>query len=128
MAVKWGEHNQAKWVGMRPGLDGDQVLVPFDTNVNTTLYTVAADKILLLTDWCFGVARNKTVEPNLSVRDNTAAVQAYIAKVSTMTGSPGGSLFGSTFFPIELIVAWDIRLNAAGEICTGYIHGILVDA
>ena len=128
MAVKWGEHNQAKWSGIRPGIDGDQVLVPFNTNVNTTLYTVAADKILLLTDWCLGVTRNKTVETALTVRDNTAAVQAYIAKVSTMTAAPGGSLFGSTFFPIELIVAWDIRLNAAGETCTGYIHGILVDA
>ena len=122
----FAEPNQVKWQGIRPGNNGEQILVPIDEDDFATIYTVPADKLFLLFDWGYGTRHNHTSQGRLAVMDDGAVAQAYIAVVDAYTSDAGTSVCGNTFVPIEMIEGWEIK-SLCVEPVFGYIHGILVD-
>lgn len=127
MSLLWRMKNQVNHVGVRPGLEGDQILLDFETSINKTLYTVPALSTLLVTDWCLGTYFEDDCSWRIQVRNGANVVQATIAIVTSSSQSLGGSVHGSTFYPIELPTGWDIRVFEEGTgWAYGYVHGILI--
>ena len=126
MATVHREPNQVKWIGVRPGHNGEQILLPIDTAVNADVYTVPADKMLLLFDWHLGGVRAIGFTGHLYVYDDTPVVIASIATVSSEVGEPGTSTSNALWVPIELPEDYAIKVVTAKQV-EGYIHGILID-
>ena len=126
MATVHREPNQVKWIGVRPGHNGEQVLVPIDLGASAIVYTVPADKLLLLFDWHLGIVRNVDVTARLEARTDGAVVLAYLVQVSSNSADPGFSDSNNTFVPIELSAAYDLYVTTTTQV-RGYIHGILID-
>ena len=127
MATVHREPNQVKWVGVRPGHNGEQILVKIELAGNAIVYTVPANKILFLFDWHIGIARGVAGAAELQIRDDAAAIHAYLSYVTSAAGYTGTNATQNLWVPHELIEAWDIYV-VTGNPVRGYIHGILIDA
>ena len=127
MATVFREPNQVKWIGVRPGHNGEQVFISLDSIVTGVLYTVPADKILFLFDWHFGMASNVAAACLFQVRDDGGVVQANLAYVTSHTTATSANASNALWVPIEMPEAWDIYYTAAARV-RGYFHGILIDA
>ena len=127
MATVHREPNQVKWVGVRPGHNGEQVLIDINSAVNAILYTVPANKLLFLYDWHTTIVRDVANTINIEIRNNVAAHQCYLAYLSSIGTEIGNTTSNALQVPIELAEAWDINLLTTVT-CRGYLHGILIDA
>ena len=127
MATVYREPNMVKWVGVRPGHNGEQVLIEIDTAVNATLYTVAADKILFLFDWHFGTLPNLSFACNLAIHNDAAVRQVYLVAIGTNAGDMSSESTQALWVPIELAEDWSLRVITSQTV-RGYLHGILIDA
>ena len=127
MATVYREPNQVKWVGVRPGHNGEQILIDIDTAVSVIVYTVPADKLLFLFDWSISTAPNLNIHSRLQIRTAVPVVVANIAGASSYTGDSGTNNAQALWVPIEIKAGYDIYLFATGA-TRGYIHGILIDA
>jgi len=128
MAVaKFREPNRARWVGIRPGHDGEQVVKHgWAVNVGTFLfYTVTAGKVLLLDEWfwtCQGAAAN---ESSFYIRDTADVVWLRLTQICSVPAFylSGGNALS---FPIEVPAGYDIC--ASNTVATTYqgchFHGI----
>ena len=116
------EPNQIKWLGSRPGHNGEQVLIDIDTAVATELYEVTAAKTFFLTAFSLGVIRNNDSYQELLVRNILDATVIHLAYLGSFTSDPGGSI-GMTFtFPLEIPAGYDFYLSSA-LITRGFIAG-----
>ena len=121
------EPNMVKWIGVRPGHNGEQILIDIDTAVSVIVYTVPADKLLFLFDWSISTVANLNIHSRLQIRTAVPVVVANIAGASSYTGDSGTNNAQALWVPIEIEAGYDIYLVATG-VTRGYIHGILIDA
>ena len=126
MATVHREPNQVKWIGVRPGHNGDEVLININVAVNTLLYTVPADKILFIFSWQLSFINNTGGGGYLYLRDNLGAEYYVLAYVNGNAGSAGGTLANNTFVPIEVVAGYDIYLTTSA-LMRGGVQGILID-
>ena len=127
MATVHREPNQVKWIGVRPGHNGEQYLFLIDHNAAGVLDTVPADKILLLYDWYISLVDVAAKACQVYMRDDAAANIGFLANLGTCAGTNTSHIAQSLTIPIELPEDYDFYINV-GAPARGYIHGILIDA
>ena len=129
--TKHREPNKVKWVGVRPGHNGEQIHKSGRANNDTViLYTVPADKILLLFNWgisTFWTALNTYV--SLGIYDAVPAIETTLVDILMQVIGDTYDREASYDMPIELPEDYSLRLvsGAIGCYISGYVHGILVD-
>jgi len=128
----FAEKNRVAWVGVRPGVYGDQVTVDGVQNAvgTTILYTVPAGKTLLMFDsWStigMGVAAGQDIFFGIY-----NAVPALVYRFSRSVNTGAAQILShaqSRFVPIEIAEGFSIRavVIVSGIILCGFF-GILVD-
>ena len=122
------EPNMARWVGVRPGHDGQQLVVLGSaTNVQTTIvYTVPAGNLLLL---CGIVLSAHGAAVNLSdlyVRNSADVLQYYMWE-HYWPSDYGFAWAHSYYPPIEIPAGWDVVVanGIAASYVRSSINGIL---
>jgi len=123
--MKFREDNQVRWVGTRPGHNGEQVFESGQANNNTViLYTVPAGNTLYLClvnySVYFGIANTS----KLMYYDGTPALWRTPIQMS----GPVADNFGQVFHywpPLELPEGYSIRLfsGGVGLLVTGSVFG-----
>ena len=125
-AMLYREPNQVKWVGIRPGHNGTQVIASSAANNSTViLYTVTAGKVFYLSYANLVMyARNFSLTVALSVR-NAADVLQY--SIATMASGDLGHLSLPVILnpPLEIPAGWDVVVSSNDALCNAYafIHG-----
>ena len=125
-AMAFREPNQVKWVGTRPGHNGEQV-EKYNTATNGTaiVHTVTAGKTLYLVSAIIFPAAVNSGVGTVFIRDLLDAVWTYLVG---MTGALNFGLIGQTlslYHPIEVPEGYDICVLSGGAGLTVYgaIHG-----
>ena len=127
MATAHRENNMIKWVGVRPGHNGTQVIIDINTLINADLYTVPADSLLMIFGWSWGVSHNLAAESTIEIKTAGAAHYCWLGLSTSQVGEPGISNNNALFVPIELPEGYVISIITARQ-CYGHIHGVLIDA
>ena len=127
MATVHREPNQVKWVGVRPGHNGEQVLKEFYAAATAEFYEVPADKLLLLFDWHLGVSGTAAGDSFIEIRDDGNVHYMYLALCSGKATDAGHNTSQALWVPIEIPALFDFRV-ITGVTSLAYIHGILIDA
>ena len=127
MATVHREPKQVKWIGVRPGHNGEQTLIDIDKAASAEVYSVPADKILLLFSWHFGIGRNADATALLNLRDDGDVVIAQLAYVCSNSTDPGINANQALWVPIELPEDYNIHVTCTIQV-RGYAQGILIDA
>jgi hypothetical protein len=128
----WKEKNRIHWLGIRPAIIGEQLLAYVNiVTVDTTVYTVPANKTLLLfNDWLMVSGAVAAGSANLIIR-NAAAATVYVLGIATNQTNIGNTLptTRSRFIPIEIQEGFDIRIDVLGgsSVISCGIEGILID-
>lgn len=128
----FAEKNRVNWVGVRPGVYGEQVCGGGNiSNAILTLYTVPAGKTLLLFG-CFLSARNTagaTAEGILFIANAASVLQYYLAQIDFAALIGTNNVARDLTMPIEVPAGWLIRLQSTTVACVswGNYNGILVD-
>ena len=126
MATVHREPNQVKWVGVRPGHNGEQVLNLIDRAVNALLYTVPADKILLIFSWQIGIGTAAAGNARLQLETAVPAVYYELGNCLNGAGLTSANSQQALWVPIEVPATYRIYLTT-NIACLGGIHGILID-
>jgi len=128
----FAEKNKIAWVGIRPGVYGEQVLGYGTANNGTTIiYTVPAGKTLLLFDtfvqYYSGTTPGGTV--TLRIRNAADATVYNIYYVVVPLNGRQGTACNSRWIPIEVPENYDIVLVSSGAAAYAscHIEGILID-
>jgi len=124
------EPNRARWLGVRPGHDGAQI-VKFDDAVNVetaVLYTVPASQKLLIFGWFVDMRGAATNVSIFYIRDALDAMwfrisYHYFAAAADLSGGCG------LYVPIEVPEAYDVCVlnTVAASYTYAQFHGVLVD-
>ena len=125
MATVHREPNQVKWIGVRPGHNGEQVLINIDFNANQSLYTVGAGKLLLIFSWQVTMAANTAGLASLELRTAVPAVYYCLAYLRGALAHSGPSVSNTLWVPIEVPATYEIYLTTNQQI-EGGVHGILI--
>ena len=129
MATVHREPNQVKWVGVRPGHNGEQInRCNTVDNGTVILYTVPADKLLLIHyHYASGFAAANGIL-SFSIFD---AVPANVGEIwqARFRTAEGWGVAVSHFFPIEIPTGYSLRLisDTVGVTINAGFHGILID-
>jgi len=130
MAIVFREPNQVKWIGVRPGHNGEQILEN-DTAINvlTSIYVVPADKLLLLFAYDVSVYSGVAATGYFYIYDDTPAIFKSLAVRSVAAAGTDSSCQG-LWVPIEIPAAYSLRIITSNAGCSirVCIHGILIDA
>ena len=130
MAIVHREPNQVKWIGVRPGHNGEQIIANNDVNNATVIvYTVPANKILLLNGFNCNCWASAASTGSIEWWDAVPILYRRIAKFSSQINSV---YFGGNDYtmPLELAAGHSIRIISAAAAYWLYatIWGILIDA
>lgn len=130
-ATKHREPNRARWVGVRPAHEGEQIAKSGSANNGSSIiHTVTVGKIFCLTHWIVSAYQSTAgVSSRLVVNDSVGALQYTI--VLLYSAAVGGQVAsGSPLVPIEIPAEWKISLisNGAGATVYGFIAGFEIDA
>ena len=130
MATVFREPNQVKWIGVRPGHNGVQILA-FDDIANgaVALYTVGADKMGFITTVAISAGASLAA---FGYIDYWNAVPATVGRFATLrgTGGPYDASAQVNFWPpLEMVEGFSIRLfsSLAGYTVFGMVHGWEID-
>ena len=126
MATVFREPNQVKWIGVRPGHKGEEIIKNIDLAASAIVYTVPADKLLLLFDWSIGIIQNVNNGSRLQLRTAVPVVYAELFYVTSGINTAGQVASQSLNIPIEIPATYDIYVTCTA-VTRGYIHGILID-
>ena len=123
------EPNQVKWIGVRPGHNGEQILEHGTANNATVIiYTVPADKLLLLYGFSYNVSGTAGNTGFLSIYTAVPAVHRHLVYGNFSANTVVA--FGRDFvIPIEIPAAYSVRVlsPAATKYVGVSINGILID-
>ena len=124
--TQFAEHNEVRFVGVRPGYVGIQIQVTAEASNNSiTMYTVSAGKTLYLVDWdcCYDLAVGQTVR--YYIRDNTNALYKRLLWISAVSsGASNGHAGNSSYPPLELGEGFNFVLVATlGCTVNASFHG-----
>lgn len=128
----FSENNRAAWIGVRPGVYGEQILKYAEgVAVDTVLYTVPAGKTLLMFG-CWICPQYSTAAGSGSILIRNAADVTVYIPVRAVVSSASGALSASVrdlSIPIEIAAGFDvvIDISAAGAPVSGGFEGLLVD-
>lgn len=129
--TKYRELNMVKWVGVRPGHNGEQIVKSIrKTNGAEIIHTVSDDKILLLFAWTCSVHTDFAVKEGYLFVRNAADVTQYIIDRHGFRPTQQHDSNGlAHYIPIEIPEKYDICIYAedANVFVDGWIHGIEVD-
>jgi len=124
------EPNRARWLGVRPGHDGSQI-VKWDDAVNietAVLYTVPANRVLLIFEWFVNMRGAATNVSIFYIRDVLDAMWLrlsyhYFVAVADLSGGCG------LYVPIEVPEGYDVCVlnTVASSYTYAQFHGMLVD-
>ncbi|MCJ7639023.1 MAG: hypothetical protein MUO70_03930 [Euryarchaeota archaeon] len=128
MAMEYREPNRARWVGVRPGHDGEQVQgMHGATNAIWVLYTVPDGKILCVTYVELTSVAAGAGLAYLNIRDPVPADFYYFAvhnyaAVGCLTNAVGLS------FPYEVPAGYTIQVGstAVNVVAHGSFHGFII--
>lgn len=128
--MKFREGNRARWVGVRPGHDGEQVWdgAGFD-NATVTVYTVPAGKRFFFTGYSFEYS---TVGVNqwcsMTLRDPGGVFVRYLQRYFGQTSTSFG-VTQSFWPPLEIDAGYyiDASSSAASVYVTCDVHGWIED-
>lgn len=126
------EPNRAAWIGVRPGVQGEQIVIDATvTNGTGVLYTVGVGKTLLLfRNWCSMVGGAAAAALcYYGVYDATPALVYKLFASYVWAPHAGADQDVARYVPLELSAGYNIRLTSpsAAEIVRAGIEGILVD-
>lgn len=129
----FSEYNETRWVGVRPGVVGEQITKDDKViGATATLYEVPANKVLLITSvnmsacWTGGGA----VVATLYLQDAVPVTQHKFADLTAQQVT-GSVAFGYGLpFPVEALAGWFIKITSGGAAmrANGGFTGILIDA
>ncbi len=128
----YGEHNQVKRVGVRPGITGEPINVSGRQAVvgTTILYTVAVGKLLLLFN-SWGAFQHGTLAGLNQIFGVYTAVPALdygIGRSDNIGAIVSFSISHSRHIPIEIPAGYSVRLViVGGGVLNGGIEGILIN-
>ena len=124
------EPNRVKWIGVRPGHEGEQILEHGTANNATVIiYTVPADKLLLLYGFSYNVSGTGGGIGYLSIYTAVPAVHRHLVYGNFSANTTIG--FSRNYsIPIEIVAGYSVRvLSPAVTMYVGVsIDGILIDA
>ena len=130
----WNEANQVKWVGVRPGYYGQQILIS-ESRVNTVkqlMYTVPAGKVLLIfhTSVTLSINGVGAFESWIWIEDDGAATYHYVGYVKGCGATANNNSVSDRFSPLIVPAGYTLNLSCIGptNYATCDIEGILVDA
>ena len=127
--TKHREPNRARWVGVRPAHDGEQIAESAAaTNVQTTIiYTVPAGYILLLFQWSLDCAGAATNTSSFLVRNASDVIQ-YNLWTAYFVAAGRAALSSGLFVPIEITAGFDVVVSntVAASYTRAFIHGLLI--
>ena len=129
MATVHREPNQVKWIGVRPGHNGEQVFgYASCLNVLTEVYAVPVDKLLLLYDYAINLFGTVAGGGSLAVWTAVPAL-AYNLWDGTSGVSIGLNVNHRFDPPAEIPAGYTIEaITSAGTMrIRAVIHGILID-
>lgn len=125
------EPNQVKWMGVRPGHNGEQVLA-YDTVINgaQVVYTVPAGKVFFLCEANLLSISNVTGKIALTIYDAAPALLLTLGGISMIVAQSQGTDHYTYWPPIELPAGYSIRVesNIAGLEARSSIFGWIEDA
>ncbi len=132
-ATVYAEHNQVKWVGVRPGVEGEQIVKSGEqANGTNVLYTVPAGKVLLIFQtYVTGIATAASGgRAQLRHTTDVPATIYMFGNVLTNADNGGTSIVLARFVPYECLAGTLISLysSVAAIIAGGGFEGILIDA
>jgi hypothetical protein len=123
--------DQARWIGVRPGIDGDEIYATASANNSTVaVYTVPANKRFYLFNAGVSV---RSVTPAVGdasfYLDNGLGVVIWrFGRAMILTGD--SKLYNYSFYmPMIIPATYRLIISSfvAGIIIEGSIHGVLVD-
>ena len=126
MATVHREPNQVKWIGVRPGHNGEQILINIDTAVTAVIYTVPADKLLFIFNYSYSCASNAAAWAFVQLRNALDVVYYTLGQSASSAGACAPVVSANLWVPIEVPAGYDLYLTTAGT-SRGGIHGILID-
>jgi hypothetical protein len=126
MAMLHREPNRVKWVGVRPGHDGTQVVKDDYTSTGAAiLYTVTALKTLYLTHLTMEASTGAAISgADMWVRNAADVIQYYLSRQRLAVSRE--TIFSTSFRPpIEIPAGWDIVIGVGAVTAAvyGFIHG-----
>ena len=130
MPTKWREGNRARWVGIRPGHNGEQVQGSGSkSNGYDTLYTVGAGKVLFVFNWWMTTYATGAGSGYIMVRDTVPAVVAVFCR-HAYTAAGSLSTCSGRFVPWEVPEGYTVEVYSSAAVVSAYggFDGILIDA
>ena len=130
MATVFREPNQVKWIGVRPGHNGEQVLEGFIAGaINfTAIYTVPANKMFMMTYAALSNTLNIGGNAYLCIYDDTPAIWRVLFGRLNIVNVPGRGCIATFNPPIELPEGYSVRVYQSALIGTiGSVHGFVID-
>ena len=131
MATVHREPNQVKWIGVRPGHNGIEILESGNVDNGTdVVYTVPADKLFLWFGWnAIMISNAYSSACSIGIFN---AVPVLVRNIQTFgTGANMATALSKSYWPpLEVAEGFSIRFvsTAAGRTLDGSIHGIEIDA
>ena len=130
MATVHREPNQVKWIGVRPGHNGIEILESCEAaGATVNIYQVPADKLLLLFGWSFNLSATAPGVGDLSIWTAVPARHKYLSRGSAPTNA---ACYDSRdlVVPIEVAAGFWIRATSGAATigARAVINGILIDA
>ena len=120
------EFNQARWVGIRPGHRGTQVLLDINVAPGTVeIIDGTQTTITYLTDWSLGMGRNVSAKTDMFITTNANVHVCTLAYIGTMTNHPSAVAIQALQYPIELPAGYKVKVTVVGvgSDVKGYLHG-----
>ena len=131
MATVFREPNQVKWVGVRPGHNGEQILEGIIVGaINfTAIYTVPADKMFFMTYAALSNILNIGGNAYLCIYDDTPAIWRVLFGFLNILNVPAPGPVATFNPPIELAAGYSIRVYQSALIgAIASVHGWVSDA
>jgi len=126
----FSEKNKVHWLGVRPGVYGEQIIESgLASNGTTVLYTVPVGKILLLTYLSLGTSGDGAGDSYLAIYDAVPALVEKLMDNNMSTAHLTVSQAAGLYFPIEVSAGYSIRLvsTVAAVAARGTFAGLLVN-
>ena len=126
MPTSWREPNAARWVGVRPAHNGEQIALEVAaTNAIVIVYTVPAGKVLYLVEAMLWSLNNSGIK-KLYIRDAADAMWRHLCYIVALSaaGVPNADHWNA-WPPLEVPAGYDVCVSgsAAGITGNGAIFG-----
>lgn len=128
MSQLWREPNRAKWVGIRPGHDGEQMIASSTvSNSSDTMYTVPTNYVLLLFSWWSWTVATGAGTGSLGIYNDTPALYRRLS-YHRMVSAGERDTSHDLFVPIEVPAGYSIvnESSAAVVRIDSVIFGIVI--